>query len=588
MSRRPSFRDPFTRAPLCGTKDRAGGTAVSSSVDSGPSRAPIKPPSPSLDALIRQPRSGFKLHNEPGEALPRPRNGSITLLKDVGNGLLKLMKRWTEKRTHRSADVRETATPKGPPPLRPPRCETVDSEVLDFIDQHVASGLGVPTAPSEIAVVPVGRVRRNGIALPPDVSSALLAAKHLQKPQLVDPRPCPSVPPLQKDGDASSSQIGDSLGSSASPPPSSSYWTVVQRNRIRLPHGSVRRWVTGGVLGAGGFGRVYLVYDTVARRQCAIKVVNIGKRMSESCCRGLINELRVLSLLGSEPQTSPFLLRPYSSDSNWAWRSSKLYLHILTEAYTGRDLFAYKQKLNFESLRLVCAELVLGLNHLHRHGIVHHDIKPLNILVTAKGHCVIADFGGARFMDATGKLTRDSDTMPIMTTAYAAPELTVLLQSDEVLEYDERADYWSLAATVVSLIMDDKYLPGAAADLHFMAYRLEKIRTEMIKMQAPVELLCFVTQILKIDPLLRPSYAELMTHSLFEHINWDDVLAQKDPAIPFVQEVVVEAHGWKFKTPKVHSSEGATADFLEELRKENFPLVEDDSYDVNADIAATS
>lgn len=98
---------------------------------------------------------------------------------------------------------------------------------------------------------------------------------------------------------------------------------------------------------------------------------------------------------------------------------------------------------------------VLGLNYLHRLGIVHHDIKPHNVFVTAKGHCVIADYGGVRFMGPDRKLTRDGESLQVMTRAYAAPELLKPLGDDQLLEYDERVDYWSLAATVVSLIMDD-------------------------------------------------------------------------------------------------------------------------------------
>lgn len=53
-------------------------------------------------------------------------------------------------------------------------------------------------------------------------------------------------------------------------------------------------------------------------------------------------------------------------------------------------------------------------------------------------------------------------------------------------------------------------------------------------------------------------------------------------AIPFVRdEAVVDAHGWRWPTPKVEDMQDATADFLEVLRKENLSLVEDDSYDVD-------
>lgn len=97
---------------------------------------------------------------------------------------------------------------------------------------------------------------------------------------------------------------------------------------------------------------------------------------------------------------------------------------------------------------------MLGLSYLHRHGIVHHDLKPHNILVNAAGHCVIADYGGVRFMSLQRKLTRRAGTYPIMTTPYAAPELLVHVDEDSVQTYDETVDYWSLGTTMVSMIMD--------------------------------------------------------------------------------------------------------------------------------------
>lgn len=52
-------------------------------------------------------------------------------------------------------------------------------------------------------------------------------------------------------------------------------------------------------------------------------------------------------------------------------------------------------------------------------------------------------------------------------------------------------------------------------------------------------------------------------------------------AIPFVQEVAVDAYGCKIETPKVHLVSNANADFLEELRKAGLSLNYDDSYDVD-------
>ncbi|RDX52583.1 kinase-like protein [Lentinus brumalis] len=311
-----------------------------------------------------------------------------------------------------------------------------------------------------------------------------------------------------------------------------------------------------------------------------MKVVNFGKTISGSCCRGLINELRVLHLLGQDQSAMPFLLRPYLSDARWAWRSEAKYLHILTDAHSGGDLERYRWKLPEDSLALVCAELILGLNHLHRNRIVHHDLKPCNVLVTAEGHCVLADFGGARFMDPDGKLERDCETTMIVTAEYAAPELLEPLEDGGFREYDQRVDYWSLAASVVSLVLGDAYLPGSLAP-DFMIFKVTQVRTQMVKLQAPLELQEFVMDLLQHEASLRPVYPAIRGHRASHHSDWDDVLAQQDRAIPFVEEVITEGHGGSYGVLNVHKPGDSTADFVEELRKHNLRLDVDNSYDVD-------
>ncbi|KAF7965953.1 hypothetical protein HWV62_40732, partial [Athelia sp. TMB] len=201
----------------------------------------------------------------------------------------------------------------------------------------------------------------------------------------------------------------------------------------------------GGVLGSGSFGKVYLVLRTADRRQLAMKTHDFRHPMDASYSRGLVEELTIQS----EIKGLPFLLGLHD-----VWYSSAQFLHAVTDLCPGGSLAPYVGKLSDKQMFLVIAEVLIGLSSLHEKGIIHHDIKPQNILIDSEGHCVIADFGLAQIADNVG-LQMAARRNPGGTAGYLAPEINIFTQSAQILYWDSAVDYWSLGATIFYLQTGD-------------------------------------------------------------------------------------------------------------------------------------
>ncbi|MGI8813458.1 MAG: protein kinase domain-containing protein [Pyrinomonadaceae bacterium] len=130
-----------------------------------------------------------------------------------------------------------------------------------------------------------------------------------------------------------------------------------------------------------------------------------------------------------------------------------MFHYLVLEYLAGGDL----QKASREktlSLRTALAyieQVCAGLRHAHKNGIIHRDIKPQNLLLTADRETVkIADFGVARVHQSDSPITR------VGTNVYAPPEHSPMFAGDTavitVASLTPAADIYSLAKTVYTLI----------------------------------------------------------------------------------------------------------------------------------------
>lgn len=107
--------------------------------------------------------------------------------------------------------------------------------------------------------------------------------------------------------------------------------------------------------------------------------------------------------------------------------------------------------INLTAVRSYARQLLCALAHLEKHRVVHADLKPDNILVSANFSTVkLADFGSAFF-----ETDHDNDPTPYLVSRFYRPPEVIL-----GLEYDRSVDLWSASATLAELFTGSVLFPG--------------------------------------------------------------------------------------------------------------------------------
>lgn len=181
---------------------------------------------------------------------------------------------------------------------------------------------------------------------------------------------------------------------------------------IPTPPASIGKYQIRGVLGRGGMGVVYAGFDPSIQRQVAIKTVS----------RAALDESAPLMLerFRREAQAAGKLVHPCIVQVH-EYLEDEAYACIVMELVSGRSLFQRQQEQRRFRLPQVAAivdQLLMALEFAHRHGVIHQDIKPSNILISTDGRVKVGDFGIAQIGTGTSLPTTDRFGTP----HYMAPE----------------------------------------------------------------------------------------------------------------------------------------------------------------------
>ncbi|HYU33080.1 MAG TPA: serine/threonine-protein kinase [Thermoanaerobaculia bacterium] len=201
-------------------------------------------------------------------------------------------------------------------------------------------------------------------------------------------------------------------------------------------------------IGKGAMGVVYLARDPLIGRLVALKTFRIGysikdQEMEQFRAR-FIREAQSAGIL-SHPNIVTIHDVVEQSDEGMAF--------IAMEYVRGTNLKALlqgDQPLNLPFIVEVIGQVADALDYAHAHRVIHRDVKPANILITADNRVKITDFGIARL--DTSNLTQEGQLLG--TPNYMAPEQ---IQGRDV---DHRADLFALGVVLYEMLTRHKPFQG--------------------------------------------------------------------------------------------------------------------------------
>uniref|UniRef100_A0A182XA31 Ribosomal protein S6 kinase n=1 Tax=Anopheles quadriannulatus TaxID=34691 RepID=A0A182XA31_ANOQN len=274
------------------------------------------------------------------------------------------------------------------------------------------------------------------------------------------------------------------------------------------------------VLGKGGYGKVFQVRKTTGADANSYFAMKVLKKAS------IVRNQKDTAHTRAERNILEAVRHPFIVELVYAFQTGgKLYL--ILEYLSGGELFMHLEREGIFLEDTACfylCEIILALEHLHNLGIIYRDLKPENVLLDAKGHVKLTDFGLCKEHIQEGIVTHTF----CGTIEYMAPE--ILTRSG----HGKAVDWWSLGAlmfdmltgmppfcadnrkkTVDAILKDKLNIPGyLTPDSRDLIRRLMKRQVSQRLGSGPTD------------------GQAVRAHPFFKNVNWDDVVKRRlDPPI---------------------------------------------------------
>jgi len=196
------------------------------------------------------------------------------------------------------------------------------------------------------------------------------------------------------------------------------------------------RYELSHLVARGGMAEVYRARDQLLDRPVALKVLFPELSVDRSFVERFRREAQAAANL-SHPNIVPV----------FDWGEDGGTYFIVMEFVDGRPLSSILRTagpLHPDRAAEIAADVAGALSYAHRHGVVHRDVKPGNVLITEEGTIKVTDFGIARAVNTEESLTQTGAVMG--TATYFSPEQA------EGMGVDSRSDIYSLGVVLFEMV----------------------------------------------------------------------------------------------------------------------------------------
>ncbi|MBC7249249.1 MAG: SUMF1/EgtB/PvdO family nonheme iron enzyme [Anaerolineae bacterium] len=266
-------------------------------------------------------------------------------------------------------------------------------------------------------------------------------------------------------------------------------------------------------LGAGGMATVYKGYQESLNRYVAIKVLDPVRAAEKGFLARFTREAQTVANL-DHPHILP--IYDFGQDRGYTFLVMKF-----IPTGTLRDRLDREKVLPLGQAAKIVSQVASALDYAHQRGVVHRDIKPSNILLDEEGNVLLSDFGLAKILESTTRLTASGASLG--TPAYISPEQAL---GEEV---DSRTDVYSLGVVLYEMLTGQTPFPGDALSVALKHVQESPPPPRAINPELPEAVEQVILQALAKNPDERFTTAGALAHALKQAIAARSIITPPPP-----------------------------------------------------------